>query len=172
MRKRLRDAAQSQLDPHHPGDFNQGVMELGATLCQPRDPQCLLCPVRDFCEAHRAGRQQDLPVKSKRAVQRKILRTVYIVERGGCLLLWQRGEDSAKLAGFWELPEAEHAPEARVGERVGAFRHTIVNHDYRFEVWRAEVVGTPVGCQWIDFETVRKAPLSTASRKALRLLVS
>ncbi len=65
-RLRLSDAAQTLLDPRHPGDFNQAMMELGATLCSPRDPACSLCPLAGDCLAHRSGRQNEFPVKTPR----------------------------------------------------------------------------------------------------------
>ncbi len=170
VRNRLREAAQRYMDRRHPGDFNQAVMELGATLCLPRDPQCLLCPIREFCEARRTGRQHELPVKSKGAPVERIPRTAFVIERGASLLLWQRPADLAKLSGFWELPEPEQAPSARKRERLGSFRHSIVNHDYRFEVWRAEVDTAPEGCLWVAVASTADLPLSTTARKALRLL--
>ena len=53
------------IDEDDPSSFNQGLMELGATICTPR-PKCLLCPVREFCSAYFEGRQEELPVKTKK----------------------------------------------------------------------------------------------------------
>jgi A/G-specific adenine glycosylase len=62
----LQNAATKLLDPEHPGDWNQAMMELGATLCTPRAPQCLLCPVNEFCEARKKGLVDVIPEKRKR----------------------------------------------------------------------------------------------------------
>lgn len=170
VRNRLREAAEEYLDRRYPGDFNQAVMELGATLCLPREPKCLLCPIREHCRSFRTGRQQELPARAPRAAAERIRRTAYIVRRNGALLLWQRPADSAKLAGFWELPEPEQAPAAFRRERLGAFRHSIVNHSYRFEVWAADLEAAPEGCRWVPIRSLDRFLLSTTARKALRLL--
>lgn len=169
VRRRLREAAQHRLDRRRPGDFNQAVMELGATLCLPRDPRCRVCPIREQCAAYGSGRQGELPVKSARPAVERIARTVYVIRRRQRLLLWPRPGDSARLAGFWELPEAAQAPSAHRREKLGSFRHTIVNQNYRFEVWRADVGKAPQGCRWVPLAAVNALPLSTTARKALRL---
>src|SRR6202171_4578917 len=61
-RGRLAQVATALLHRKHPGDFNQAIMELGATVCLPRDPQCPACPIAVFCEARRTGRQLEFPV--------------------------------------------------------------------------------------------------------------
>ena len=66
-RKRLQATADSLMDRKQPDTFNQAIMELGATLCLPKKPQCLLCPVQAVCEGQKAGRAHELPVKLKKA---------------------------------------------------------------------------------------------------------
>ncbi|MBL8229384.1 MAG: A/G-specific adenine glycosylase [Bryobacterales bacterium] len=166
-RTRMQQRAQELLDPKHSAEFNQAVMELGATICLPKQPQCLLCPVSEWCGARRRGTQDQLPVKGRKMTMLRIERTVLIVERNGCVLLWQRGEDSSKLKGFWELPEPEHLPAAKLGKPLGEFRHSIVNHNYRIAVVPASLRRVPPGFEWFDAARLRSAPLSTTARKAL-----
>jgi A/G-specific adenine glycosylase len=85
----LQQAANALLDPASPGDWNQAMMELGATLCTPRAPQCLLCPVSSFCEARKLGIADVLPEKrKKRATVGVILAAaVFLDLRGQTLLL-------------------------------------------------------------------------------------
>jgi len=64
--QRLQQNANSYLDPQSPGDWNQAMMELGATLCTPKSPRCLLCPVSQFCEARKLGIAESLPEKRKK----------------------------------------------------------------------------------------------------------
>jgi len=63
-RARLAEAAQTLLDKHRPGDFNQALMELGAIVCLPRNPRCSTCPIAKYCEARALGLENQLPVKS------------------------------------------------------------------------------------------------------------
>ncbi|MFD0961458.1 A/G-specific adenine glycosylase [Paenibacillus chungangensis] len=89
------------------GDFNQALMELGALVCTPKSPGCLTCPVMEHCAARIAGRELELPVKTKAKPPRVELRASVIVtgrgEQEGKVLVRQR-PDSGLLAGMWELP--------------------------------------------------------------------
>ena len=166
-RVRLQQRAQDLLDSRHPAEFNQAMMELGATVCLPRQPQCLLCPLSELCRARKQGITGELPVKGRRMKMVQVERCVLLVERNGELLLWQRGADSAKLKGFWELPEPEHLTTAELGKPLGEFRHSIVNHNYRIAVVPATVSRIPPGFEWVDKTQLHKRPLSTMVRKAL-----
>jgi A/G-specific adenine glycosylase len=169
VRVRLKHTAQSLLDPRRPGDFNQALMELGATVCTPKNPQCLLCPWREICAGLRAGTQNELPVKLSRRQPVKLAIELLVVEKEGRLLLHQRGETEPRLAGFWELPEARDLPTSRRLDSVGEFRHTITRHDYTIEVFRAAAVKAPTGFRWFSVQELDKLPLATMSRKALAL---
>ncbi|WP_449290049.1 A/G-specific adenine glycosylase [Paenibacillus septentrionalis] len=87
--------------------FNQALMELGALICTPKSPSCLLCPVMDNCEARLQGREHELPLKSKAKKARVEYRAAVIVEgqgeHEGKVLVRQRPSDGL-LAGMWELP--------------------------------------------------------------------
>lgn len=168
-RMRFEKAAEGLLDRRNPGRFNQAMMELGATVCLPRNPLCLLCPVSADCLARQQGKQAQLPVKLKRAAPVRIEATLLMIERGGCILLWQRGAGSRRLAGFWELPSSEELPKARELEKVGSFRHSITNHLYLFTVVRATVSGAASGFSWLNRAQLESLPLSTTTRKALAL---
>ena len=85
----LQKSADHLLQPRSPGDWNQAMMELGATLCTPRSPQCLLCPVSEFCEARKKGLAEVIPEKrSKRSTVEITLAALVLVDpRGKTLLL-------------------------------------------------------------------------------------
>ncbi len=82
-RRRFAALAQRMLDSERPGAFNQAMMELGATVCLPKNPQCLLCPVAKFCRARASGMQNELPVKAVRTAMVQERRAVFWIERGG-----------------------------------------------------------------------------------------
>lgn len=169
-RKRLQAAVDARLDRKRPALFNQAVMELGATLCRPKNPQCLECPVRTFCAGRKEGRQNELPVKSRdqRTVEEE--RHFLVIRREGAVLLRQRGEGESRLAGFWELPERKEVPAARTGKAPAEFHHTITVHKYVCRVSQATVGRAPKGFQWIPENELGGIPLSTMARKALALI--
>ena len=166
-RTRLRDLAQSLLDPARAADFNQALMELGATVCLPRDPRCLLCPVSSRCAAKTQQRQQEFPIKARKQRSIAIEKTVLIVEQNGSLLLWQRPPGSTRMAGFWELPDTSQLPGVDHGPSLGEVRHGITVNSYRIHVCTAQVDAVPEGFAWIAKSSLADLPLSTITRKAL-----
>jgi A/G-specific adenine glycosylase len=93
-----------------PGAFNEALMELGATVCVPRDPLCLVCPVRAHCRAFAAGRQNALPVVGAKRPVPEVHAAALVARRGGDVLLGRRRGD-ALFGGLWEPPMVE-APDA------------------------------------------------------------
>ena len=166
----FRVIANALLDHDAPGEYNQALMELGATVCLPKNPQCLVCPVSELCQARIEARQQELPVKNKnqRAVEEH--RKLYWIESGGMLLVWQRPPDSRLMPGFWELPEDTQIGSLQGSEPIGAFRHTITFHNYRFHVVRASAPAALGPCKWISFAELPSLPASTVFKKAWRVL--
>ncbi|HYP14935.1 MAG TPA: A/G-specific adenine glycosylase [Bryobacteraceae bacterium] len=167
-RERLSALASELIDRRRPGDFNQALMELGATVCTPRNPQCLLCPVVRLCHARKQGREQELPVKLRPVRPERVYRTLYVIERHGELLFWQRAAGSKRLAGFWELPEPEHVPGASEGQELGSFQHSIVNQRYQFRVVQARASTVDRQLRWLS-PTGIECLFSTTTRKALRV---
>lgn len=152
------------LDGRDPGRWNQAVMELGATVCLPREPRCSECPVAAQCGARLNGRQAVLPAKRVKPATVRIKRTLLVIRRGDHILL----EPSARVKGFWDLPEL--CERARVGKVVGEFRHTITHHQYRFVIRQATITELPKSLRWWTNEEINEIPLSTTAKKALRCL--
>jgi A/G-specific adenine glycosylase len=163
-KKRLQAVAGGLIDHRRPGEFNQAMMELGATICLPHGPKCPLCPVEHLCEARTSGRPEEFPVPGAREGRTRVNRTVLIVENNGRLLLWQHAPDDRRLAGFWELPEQL---DGLTGRPAGRFRHSIVNHDYSFEVRTASLNRAPPGHRWWPENRLAGIPLSTTAKKAI-----
>jgi A/G-specific adenine glycosylase len=168
-KKHFAALADGLLDREEPAAFNQAMMELGATVCLPKAPQCRLCPAAFCCTAKEQHLTAQLPVKIVDKRSRKVERVLYWIERGGSLLAWQRPPDSRLMPGFWELPEAAQLPGLAAGATLGQFRHGITIYDYRFQLVSAEPPSERGVCQWRSLAELEKSPLSTVFRKALRL---
>jgi A/G-specific adenine glycosylase len=126
----LRATAAELVDPGRPGDWNQALMELGATVCTPRGARCGDCPVAWACAARSAGTVDERPEPAPRRAPRKAVIALAVLRvPGGEVLLERRGEGGV-LAGMWALPEqevdgVEHAGEAarELAERLLANAH-------------------------------------------------
>jgi A/G-specific adenine glycosylase len=171
VRERLRAVAETLLDQDRPGEFNQALMELGATACVPKRPMCGVCPVRLHCQARQQGMENQLPLTAARPNASQRAKHLLVIEKAGKILLWQRPPNSRRLAGFWELPECEQIPGAKVQGATAGFRHTIVNTTYLVQVYRATVQSRPDGFRWLAKNRLEDMPISTTAKKALALLL-
>jgi A/G-specific adenine glycosylase len=171
-RARFQRIADDLLDRRNPAQFNQAIMELGATVCLPRAPLCPACPVAQFCLARETGRQLELPIKGNKQASRRITLTVAVVERNGGVLLRRRSASASLMAGFWELPAPEDLPGWRPAETLGSFRHTITHHRYTITVLTGKVLAAPKGFRWRRTRLLTRIPLTTVARKALRLVTA
>jgi A/G-specific adenine glycosylase len=174
-------AAQELLDRDHPGDFNQAMMELGATVCTARAPACLTCPVVKLCATRgEMARTAKAPQQKKREIH-------YALHgRDGRVFLVQRPHEASLMAGMWELPEVDAADAAvfgRAGKHVPRFapndrirskdrtplftlRHSITVTDYTVRVWRGIPRGQAPG-KWVALRQLQKLALTGVTRKIL-----
>ena len=159
----------AQLMPQdRPGDFNQALMELGATVCLPGGaPRCGECPVRSLCRGYELGIAQSLPVKGEKKPRVVQQRTVVVVLAGNRLLLHKR-PDKGLLAGLWELPNWEGAlspaqtaqkleelgAQPGEGTPLGEARHifTHIQWDMTGYLFQCPPFSPPEGCVWVDRE--------------------
>lgn len=118
--------AEQLVDPARPGDFNEALMELGATVCTPRSPNCLLCPVREDCRAFERGEPEAYPDTASRATQKPVdvATCVLVGEDGGKDVAYVVKRDAdGLLGGLWEFPTVEldesEAPPEVIDEYLG-----------------------------------------------------
>jgi A/G-specific adenine glycosylase len=154
-------AAGSLLSKKRPGDFNQAMMELGATVCLPRQPNCGKCPVRAGCATRGA-----LPAGHPEA-RRKAEIAYGLNCRNGSVLLVRRPANASLMGGMWELPELSREYLTAPGNGDLVLRHSITVTDYGVRVVRqagpADVEG-----KWVARKRLETLPLTGLTRKILR----
>jgi len=171
-------------------DFNQAMMELGAVICRPRNPRCLLCPVQRFCLAFERGVQEIIPAPRERRYE-KIESVIAVIAEGGKYLI-QKRPPTGLLAGLWEFPggkrrAGEHLHEAlrrEIREELGAEIEgenllLTVNHSYtRFQVTlhafscrfsTAPRLRQPIH-RWVSLRALERYPFPSGSAKIIRFL--
>ncbi len=180
----------ARLPRRRAGDFNQAVMELGALVCKPRNPLCLLCPLRASCRAAKAGRQELIP-PARKTTTRRVEAVVAIIHKDGRLLV-QKRPAGGLLADLWEFPggkrkrgesleqalRREVREELRV-EVVSARPLTSVKHAYTqflvhlhaFDVTTdREPVLVPGSRRWVTLRRLRTYPLPSGSVRLVDFL--
>lgn len=175
--KKLRPLAAELLDANRPGDYNQAVMELGATVCHRQSPLCMTCPVIDDCKG---GKTRDFArypnLAKKKKSKQKITR--YWIESEDGLLLCSAAEGSARLAGIYELPEIlppeleEDAPKVNP---LATKKRTIGQVDYEEDIFRLEILECtkntlPEGYRWVRWAELDDLTLSGPHRKWIKEL--
>jgi A/G-specific adenine glycosylase len=158
------ERAQELLDLRHPGDWNQAMMELGATVCTPQSPQCRACPVRPWCRA--PGAETSRPRAARKRVQ--VVRAM--IEHNQRVYLVQRSGDARKMAAMWELPEIENQIENQ--KELCVVRHSITDTDYEVRVvslsLKALDVRNKKAGRWVSRDQIWELPLTGLTRKILR----
>jgi len=158
--ERLWESAQELLSNKRPGDFNEALMELGAILCLPGQPKCLLCPVSHCCTT-RGELRDDRKVarQQKRDIQYALSR------RNGSVFLVKREKTASLMPGMWELPELPAANGSH--KLLLKLRHSITVTDYTVRVVNCELPESADG-RWIDRSRLERLPLTGLTRKILR----
>lgn len=132
------------------GTFNTALMELGATVCIPRSPQCLICPVRQDCEAYAGGVQEKIPAPRKARPTPLLRRATFCIRRGDRFLLEQRPA-RGRWAGMWQFVTVPVEPSAdrpalpvRTTEprALGIVTHCLTHRRYHFDVFFCDANGT------------------------------
>jgi A/G-specific adenine glycosylase len=176
---RLRGAvqrhAQDLVECSRPGEVNQALMDIGATLCRPTGPRCDACPLSRGCAARREGNPSRYPGKVKIAA-RRVLRIAFAwIERDGAVVLEQRSLEGL-WAGLWELPSAT-GPHAKtdlarrlgrlLGHRMAKVTHDLTHRRVVATVYQATATKGPRSSRGRWWKDPLAAPLSSLARKAI-----
>lgn len=188
---RIRAIAASLVHRRRAGDWTQALMELGATVCLPHEPRCLLCPVSRHCKARAAGTASRLPTRAPRRKPHEWEHACVVVRRRGRILLVRRPEEGL-LAGLWELPSGDVDGESldRAVPRILA-QTTGLSATYDRELGRVDHAFTharlslrvcavrgargrlrSARAAWCAPGDLARLPLSVVARKSLDLVAS
>jgi A/G-specific adenine glycosylase len=163
-----------------PRSFNQGLMEVGALICRPARPLCMLCPLQRCCVAFATGRMDELPVAKAKKATRELLIPLYLILDGDGRILMRR-ESGKLMSSMFHLPHGNSSllggtPLAAASPSLlGTFRHTVTTRRIEFALYQAELPGLlrdDDAYAWIDPRQLDDYPHPSYVRKALRLAKS
>ena len=178
VRRRFRATLTESIDCERPGEWNQAMMDLGATVCLPNGaPLCEKCPARAFCAAYQNGMTDVLPVRAAKKPRRVEERTVFLLVRDGRLALHKRPAKGL-LAGLWELPNvpgnldeagaaitlAQWGLTARTLTPVGAAKHIFSHVEWDMHGYLAAAEGENNEFLWADGAALQAAAIPSAFR--------
>jgi len=155
-----------------PGRFNQALMDLGATICTPRNPRCAACPLRAACVARLTGRTATIPVAAARTATKRLTETALVLRRRGEVLLERRGAGEW-WEGLWDFPRlaGRQLPGDR---RLGVITYTVTHHQVRCTVVERAVTGrsprAAAGRRWLAPDRLASLPLTAPARRIAGLL--
>jgi A/G-specific adenine glycosylase len=188
--KILWELAEKNLPKGHAGDYNQALMDLGATICIPKNPRCLLCPVMKLCRARQNGTQNQRPVKTpKKEVPHYVHAAGVIVQRGRVLLAQRPSE--GLLGGMWEFPNgrvdgdpAAELPKAlkagyelrvksRRQESIGVVEHGYSHFSVTVHVFPCELISSPkeTNLKWVSLNKLDAYPMGKIDRQIAGMIV-
>jgi A/G-specific adenine glycosylase len=159
------------------GDFNSALMELGATVCTPRNPKCLLCPVREHCAAQAAGVQEQIPPPKKAKPTPLLQRDVLCIRReSDDRWLIEQRPAKGRWAGMWQFVTIERNGSAPPGsKKLGIVTHGLTHRRYHYRVFacpsetQVEINGTP-SRKWVTLDELDAYPLPRPHVKIATML--
>jgi A/G-specific adenine glycosylase len=185
--KILWELAAEHLPKGQAGDYNQALMELGATICLPKNPRCLICPLMEICEARINGTQAQRPVlKPKKEIPHHI-HTAGVIIKDRKVLLAKR-PSKGLLGGMWEFPngQIDREPDARlesalvagyklkvqIGEALGTVKHAYTHFRITVHAYRCELISITEkeNLKWVNLEELEKYPMGKVDRQIARML--
>lgn len=193
--KEFCEKADFLLEKSNPGDYNQAMMELGATICKPKNPRCTECPVCQFCAAFHHKATADYPVREKAKKVPEYHIAVGVVKKGDKLLITQRKPDGL-LGGLWEFPggkieDGETAESAcireikeetdltvQIEDILTTVKHAYTHFKIQMKVYLCSYLSGqvhlkgPVDFKWITFDEIGTFPFPKANHKFIPLLAS
>lgn len=189
--KRLWELAEAHLPPGRAGDYNQALMDLGATICLPRNPGCLRCPVHDLCRARTLGVQEERPILKPRLAVPRYHHAVAVIVRDAMTVLARRPTQGL-LGGLWAFPSARidaHADPAQAfssaieaacalkvapARPLGAVRHAYTHFRLTAHPFLCtlESHAPPEPWQWVPLNELHTYPMGKVDRQVARKLAA
>ncbi len=165
----IRAAAAALVPKGHAGDFAQAMMDLGATICRPKNPDCNACPLSPRCQAFALGTCEAFPVKAAKKIRPIRYGTAQWIERGGAVWLVRRPAEGL-LGGMPALPGSNWGDAPRTSPALAEVRHVFTH----FELRLAVVAGRPADGEgwWQPIATLDDAGLPTLYRRAVDAMLA
>lgn len=181
-RKIFEEAVEQLIDDKDPSAFNQGLMDLGAQICTPTSPKCLLCPVRDFCIGFHEGVANQLPIKKKKIKNKIEKYNIYIAYNENGKYLMEKRSKEGLLANMWQFPmvnleedfeELYSAQIKTIEKSIYQLKHVFSHITWEMDCHLVEINlkgNLPTNCEWFSLDEIYEIPMPVPMLKILNFL--
>lgn len=186
-RKKMETIVKEVISKEDPSSFNQAIMDLGATICTPKSPACLLCPVQEYCQAFAEGVQEELPVKKKAKKQKPMSYDVLLLRNDkNEYAIEQRPEDGL-LANLWQFPMIptkedldqwmlkEYGLSIQLKEKKGELTHVFSHIKWELDIYEAVLDTELVGknnLHFVPIDKLEEYPFPVSHQKMMKYVDS
>ncbi|GAB4074408.1 A/G-specific adenine glycosylase [Barrientosiimonas marina] len=191
VKKQFEHIVRAMIASDDPSSFNQGIMELGALICTPKEPMCLFCPVQAYCRGFQAGNEQQLPVKSKAKKQKEVHYTVLLIRNADGKYLIEKRPDNGLLANMWQFPmvpvdeigkdhmaawfELEYGVPVTLGAVQGQLKHVFSHIIWQLAIIAAETTASQSADgrqRFVSLEELDDYPFPVSHQKMMPYITS
>lgn len=167
-----------------PGDFAQAMMDLGSTICTPKKPRCMLCPLLSECDAANNGDPEIFPVRAAKTIKPQRVGAAFVAVRGDGAILLRKRPDRGLLAGMTEVPttawtaridgetSSNGAPFSANWRQIGKIQHVFTHFSLELAVFQANIdMDSPAGTFWSPPDDIPGEALPTVMKKAIEAAI-
>ncbi|WP_437181987.1 A/G-specific adenine glycosylase [Salirhabdus salicampi] len=190
-RKIIEEKVSELISREDPSSFNQGLMELGALICKPKNPSCMLCPVQQHCIAYREGVETTLPIKTNAKKQRTVPYTVLLIKNAEGHVLVQKREEKGLLANLWVFPMiplqdvdltnvphwfyGEYGLQIEIGDKAKDVKHIFSHLTWELEAFEANLLDGQLDhdrAKFVNIDELETLPFPVSHQKLKTYLLS
>lgn len=173
-----------------PSSFNQAVMELGALVCTPKSPTCLLCPINEHCRAYKEGIEEQLPVKTKKAKQKKKKYKAILIKNSTGKIVIEKRSEKGLLANLWQFPMVpaevksieqaeqwlykEYGLDITIHKKLGELKHVFTHIIWEIDIYNARTkqitIENEPRIKWVDQTELMDYPFPVSHQKMMKYL--
>lgn len=188
-RKKFEELVREVISKEDPSSFNQAIMDLGATICTPKSPACLFCPVGEYCQAFAEGVQEELPIKTKAKKQKTLSYMVLLVKNNKDEYLIEKRLNEGLLANLWQFPmislkevglegaaewvQKEYGVSVQVKDKIDHLTHVFSHIKWDLSIYEAVTVNEKVKDSRLKFvskEEIEEFPFPVSHQKMMKFL--
>ncbi len=189
VKKKFDSLTREMISDEDPSSFNQGIMELGALVCTPKSPMCMLCPIQEQCRAFDEGIEQQLPIKSKAKKQKTIPYVVLLIRNEKNQYLIEKRSETGLLANMWQFPmvpideigmdhieswiNMEYGVQVNLGNKKGKLKHVFSHLIWQLDIFEAtteSVKADDSRIELVDSNELNDYPFPVSHQKMMKYM--